>query len=223
MLNRRIFMIDIIDKNDVKNRIGHRTLCNFCGNKVKKRYHHILDNYGNHTGKVCCLDGNCIEKMRSDWRNGNLDPKSSPGRGFIGQQIVAKNYGIEDCNLIMDNFCFLIDLSRHSKYGYCEVKTSSLSIKGRWGFRTDRKQEYDTLFLVCMDGNWPWKNVERVYAIPWNVAIEKINKGLAIIKRPIRHCSQWYEEFKINEKPFDDIYNKMQLKNCKVLRQYQVM
>ncbi len=51
-----------------------------------------------------------------------MEISSPPGKDFIGQQIVAKTYGIEDCNLKMNNFRFYIDL-KHSIYGYIEVKT----------------------------------------------------------------------------------------------------
>lgn len=160
-------------------------------------------------------------KLATDWRTGNLDPLSTNGKGFIGQQIVAIKYGAEDCNLKMDNFRFYIDLSKISGYGYSEVKTSSLGIKsGQYMFHTHRPQEYDTLFLVCMDHNEPWKDVNRVYAIPWEVVVNR-GKGNIVITRDSSRGT-WYDDpkkgYRLDEKPFNDIYHGMKLENCKVLR-----
>lgn len=57
------------------------------------------------------------------WRHGELDPDSATGKGFIGQQIVARTYGVYDCNIKMNNFNFYVDLSKISGYGYSEVKS----------------------------------------------------------------------------------------------------
>lgn len=188
--------------------------CSNCGKKIKNVYHDILDEYNNMI--IECVCPRCVIKiMGTDWRKGNLDPKSAVGKGFIGQQIVAKTFGVEDCNLKMKNFHFYIDLSKIYGYGYGEVKTASLDmISDIYYFDTDREQDYDNLFLVCMDGNWPWKNVGRIYAIPWEVV--GYRKKIGIYKNPSR--GGWYKEFRIDEKPFNDTYHNMNLTNCKVLK-----
>lgn len=188
--------------------------CSNCGEKIKNIYHDILDEYNNTV--IECVCPKCVTNiMKVDWRKGNLDPKSAVGKGFIGQQIVAKTFGIEDCNLKMKNFNFYIDLSKISGYGYGEVKIASLDMTNDiWYFDTDREQYYDILFLVCMDENWPWKNVERIYAIPWEVV--GYRKKIGIYNNPSR--GGWYKEFRIDEKSFNDTYHNMNLTNCKVLR-----
>lgn len=184
-----------------------KRLCKNCWSKdYQKNNHNSHDN---------------TRKLATDWRTGNLDPLSTNGKGFIGQQIVAIRYGAEDCNLKMDNFRFYIDLSKISGYGYSEVKTSSLGIKsGQYMFHTHRPQEYDTLFLVCMDHNEPWKDVNRVYAIPWEVVVNR-GKGNIVITRDSSRGT-WYDDpkkgYRLDEKPFNDIYHGMKLENCKVLR-----
>ncbi len=135
--------------------------CSNCGEKIKNVCYDIVNDCDNSV--IGCL---CPKCSSTDWRIGNLDPKSSLGKGFIGQQIVAKTFGIEDCNLKTDNFHFYVDLYKHSDYGHIEVKTSSYNKWRRvWSFVTRREQDYEHLFLVCMDGNWPWKDVKRMYAI----------------------------------------------------------
>lgn len=184
--------------------------CSNCGEKIKNVCYDILNEYN--SSVIGCL---CPKCKSADWRIGNLDPKSSIGKGFIGQQIVAKTFGVEDCNLKMDNFNFYVDLCKHSDYGYIEVKISSYYKEHRaWSFDTRREQYYDNLFLVCMDGNWPWKDVKRMYAIPWEAV--GYRKRINIYKNPSR--GGWYKEFRIDEKPFNDTYHNMKLENCKVLR-----
>ncbi len=41
--------------------------------------------------------------------------------------------------------------------------------------------------------------------------------GITITKNPSKGV-QWYEEFRIEEKPFNEIYHNMKLENCKILR-----
>ncbi len=125
--------------------------CCICGNNndVRKRYY---DN-GNWDGKSR-LCGNCytninynnIQKMLAGFRNGNLDPLSTVGKGFIGQQIIAKKYNVDDCNLKMDNFHFYVDLPKISGYGYCEVKISSLLGK-LWKAELGMEHKFDTVFV----------------------------------------------------------------------------
>lgn len=155
---------------------------------------------------------NNIIKNMADSRIGNLDPNSPPGKGFIGVHIVAKTLMVDDCNIKMNNFRFYIDLSRHCDYGLIEVKTATMK-NGKWIF-TGLEREFDTLFLVCMDENYPWKSVKSMYAIPWEYAVRR--KNITIVDNPSR--TVWYEKFRIDEKSFDDTYHNMKLDRCTVLR-----
>lgn len=171
------------------------------------------------TGYICHNCQGKHEQHISQWRNGELDPSSPLGRGFIGQQIVANTYKIDDCNIKMDNFSFYVDLSKHPEYGYCEIRTRSLNVNYQWTFDTNRPQEYDTLILVCMDNKYPWKDVERVYVIAWDIIVNRCMISVTITKNPSKGV-QWYDEFRIDERPFNETYHNMKLKNCNVLRKY---
>lgn len=167
--------------------------CTSCYNKIKYR----------------SLDSNYV----AEWRIGELDPNSPTGKGFVGAQIIAKTLGIHDCNIIMDNFRFYVDLSKHSIYGYVEVKTATFDkMTGQWPFNVKGKKNYDNIFLVCMDAYW--KNVERIYVVPFERAIKRSSIG--IVKEPSR--STWYSDLIIDEKPFNNVYHNMRIENCKVLR-----
>lgn len=149
----------------------------------------------------------------SNWRTGNLSRYCPSGKGFIGAQIIAKTLDLDDCNIKMDKFNFYIDLSKHSKYGYVEVKTSSLNNKTRyWKFTIKIGQEFGTLILVCMDDNKPWKDVVRIYAIPYDELYGLTGLSVSSISK-----SKW-DKFRTDEKPFNDTYHKMDIKKCKVLR-----
>jgi len=152
----------------------------------------------------------------AQWRIGELDPSSPSGKGFIGQQIVAKRYGIEDCNLKMDNFHFYVDLSKIPGLGYAEVKTASYDIEqAKWPFSNINKENFDILLLLCMDAFSPWRDVERVYMIPDEYAE---STGISINRYPSRLTYMSKEKFRIDRRPFNDIYHNMKLENCKVLK-----
>lgn len=171
-------------------------------------------------GKKDCTEhicDSCYGKLHSPagWRHGQLDPSSPPGKGFIGAQIAAKTFGIDDCNIKMDSFNFYIDLSRHSEYGYIEVKTATLNIKSReWYFSKFHEKNFDNLLTLCMDSNKPWKDVKMACIIPWEDAIKRMT--IKIIQNPAR--KPWYHGYIIDEKPFNGIYHNMKLDNCKFLR-----
>lgn len=156
-----------------------------------------------------------IIKPTRQCRTRELSRYSTHGKGFIGAQIVAKTNGLEDCNIKMDNFCFYVDLSRHTKYGTVEVKTATLNIEYLWwGFSGFKPENSDTTFLVCMDDNEPWKNVERIYKIPSN-NIEVTT--ITIFANTSMRMSKW-GKFKIDENPYNNTYHNMKLENCKVLK-----
>lgn len=115
--------------------INQEKYCDFCYQKIVRVYYEMSDNIGNSTGKIACPSSAYKAKAMSDLRIGDLDPRSTHGKGFIGQQIVAQTYNVEDCNLKFDNFNFYIDLSNISGYGNGEIKTMTFNKKrDRWHF-----------------------------------------------------------------------------------------
>lgn len=190
-----------------------------CGNSFHGKAFKEYDEEYNWTGNWLCpkcyyIDYN-EKNLKSLWRIGLLDPLSPVGKGFIGQQIVAKTYEVEDCNLKMDNFNFYVDLAKIGKYGYCEVKIATFNKRnGKWEFEGIDPEHFDSLFIVCMDKNEFWKNVERVYIIPVEYII---SSHITIYENTSTKLSKW-EKFRIDHKPFDKIYHNMKLENCKILK-----
>lgn len=226
-------MIEIVDSSEVAKRyrppigsIAKGRICHKCGSNVtwtnKKGtalWSKYYDKKGNWDG-MSFLCNICQSKgytQCADWRNGRLDPNSEVGKGFIGQQIVAKTFGVDDCNIKMDSFKFYVDLDKHSKYGICDVKTSSLNQKyNRWKFGGFQK-ECDNFVFVGMDSNWPWRDVESMHIIPCDEIVNKTH--ITIVKNPSSRGSV-YTKFRVDPKPFNDTYHNMNINNCTILREY---
>ena len=204
--------------------------CCRCGNKKTSQWYSCKCGNGSCTGclcKGCYMKGyhknhkddidsrDNIRKSMSKSRTGLLSRFTEAGKGFIGAQIVAKTYGLDDCNIKMNNFNFYMDISKHPEYGNIEVKTSSIDIEwNRWHFSNIDSNGFDTLILVCMDMYQPWKNVMRVYAIP----CEEVGSITDITIQNSLSVGLKWERFRIDEKPFGYTYHRMDIKKCKVLR-----
>lgn len=227
-------MIEIVDSSEVAKRyrpppgsIAKGRLCRKCrrdmtwvnkkGTPIWSRYY---DKEGNWDG-ISFLCNTCESKgytQQADWRNGRLNPNSEVGKGFIGQQIVAKTFGVDDCNIKMDSFRFYVDLDKHTKYGICEVKTSSLSQKYNWWQFGEFQKECDNFVFVGMDNNWPWIDVESIHIISWDEIVDK--NHISIVKNPSPSRGSIYTKFRVDPKPFNDTYHGMDIDNCTILRGY---
>jgi hypothetical protein len=212
-----------MDENMRRIPIPHGELCYICGLIAQKAER----NQGIFTGKYLCIicysrkknkdylmkNKDKINKERRairNWRNGQLDPHSNLGKGFISEQIVCITLGLRNCNIETDNWNSHTDIDKHEKYGYISVKGANIK-RGEWHFSNTGEGIFDTLIIICMGSN---KNIERVYAIP---AIEaKIRNTICIYKNPCREG--WYEKYRIDESPFDITYHNMKLSDCKILR-----
>lgn len=164
-------------------------LCTYC---YDKRRQSLPDSQNN------------LMKSIANCRTGNVSIYDEKGKGIIGQAVAAKTLKIEDLNIKMDNFIYAIDLGRHCEHGYIEVKTRTLK-NGKWSIRSYQMRDFDNILILCMDTYEPWKDVERVYIIPWAEAIKR--SGLTIVRDPSRDV--WYYEFRVDEKPFNDNYHSL--------------
>lgn len=185
---------------------------------------------GNWDGKLYSCT-RCYSKIReslpdsrSNWkksvrkcRTKSLSRDTTTAVGFIGEQIVTKTLGLDNCNLKLNNFNARYDGSRHSEYGIVEIKTSTFNVmEDKWKFTGIYADKSDTIFFLCMDKDM--KNVERVYRIPSIEFVYKTN--FSIYKNPSR--GTWYDnpkkDYRIDEKLFNDIYHSMSSKDCPVLK-----
>lgn len=188
-------------KNDIqqwhKHKCGEynctRYLCDRCYKRDPNSYHGI------------------IKSMR-DHRNKRLDKDSTTGKGFIGQQIIAKILGVEDCNIKTNNFHSIIDAYDHIKYKRIQVKTVHFNKYGRWTIG-HIMYNFDTLFIICMNNDF--NNIERVYIIP---AQEIKNRGIYSVSiYSSVHRNSWYENFRVDQRPYNKILHNMKIEDCPVL------
>lgn len=183
------------------------------------------DKKGNWNGNWNCPDcyqkydpnsSHNIDKERRDFRNDNLNQNSPTGKGYICEQITCIARGIKNLNIEKDNFNVPIDHSIDPEYGIVQSKCAIYnSIYRMWKLHTENEQEkdFDYLFIYCMSKDM--KNIERVYIIPWEEVIKR--KSISIVKNPSKGI-QWYEKYRVDEKPYNDIYHCMNIYNCPVLR-----
>lgn len=223
-------MIDIIDKSETSRYVGYENrICCICkGNKTyirpngKPQWHSCICGQESCTGFLCddCFheydkrSQHYIVRSLAKSRLGQLTVYDTYGKGIIGAQTVAKTLGVSDFSVVIDNFCYYVDLSKHSGYGYIEVKTMSLNVLHRqWSSGMIRHSRFDTLFIVCMDQHKSWRNVLEVYAIPRDIVGGR--KQITIKKDSSK--TYRYMRFKIDEKPFNDTFHDLMkfLKNKK--------
>lgn len=231
-------MLESIDINDIKIRETPKDyfegrICCIC--KSDKTY--IKPNGKPHWRSCKCGMENCtgyicekcrmnIENNRPDsysnlrkagrlCRNKGILKDSNMGKGFIIEQVIAKFLGLENCNLKLDNFKAKFDIYPHPEYGRIQTMGRS-PYYGDWFFGgrdfSGRISNGDTLFIVCMDKNW--KVIIQVYRFPTKDIIHRT--GITIYNNPSRRV--WYEDYKIDEKPFNDIYHSMNTDNCPVIK-----
>ncbi len=149
-------------------------------------------------------------KRIADFRNKQLDKNSNLGKGFIGEQIFCMTRDAINCNLKLDNFTSKIDV-KDIEFGMVQVKSPALYLNYFWN-ATGIKGNFEILAILCMSNDY--KHVERVYIIPKKDVGDRTAVG--IVKNPTRGV--WYEKFRVDEKPYDDVYHSMNIKNCTVLR-----
>ena len=220
-------MLNVIEESNAKNRTSGRECCRckgidtYVSDKTgvaawyKKKINGIWDGVSYY-----CND--CEHKMRRKCRNKLSEKDSNFGKGFIIEQVVSKTLGICSCNLELDNFNSIFDLYDHNKYKDIQVRSTKPSVRNASWKNKEYKYdvwhvalglpEYDTLFIVCMSEDY--KNIERMYIIP--IGRVPHANGFTIYKDP--KVSPWYEDFRADEKPYNDVYHSMKVQNCPVIK-----
>lgn len=152
-----------------------------------------------------------LQKLMTKSRNKQLGKDTNRGKGFIGEQIFCKVRSVENCNLKLDNFNSKVDVV-DKEYGRVQIKTSSLLLREKVWSVTKIGNFFDTLVIICMSNDFT--NVERVYIIPKRYVGNR--SAITIYKNPSR--SAWYENFKMDDGPYNVAFHSMKLDNCPVLR-----
>lgn len=184
-------------------------ICNTCYQKeYRKRYPDIVKRHNN---ELC---------RASNWKIGELDPYTSSGKGYIIEQFCCKTLGVKNFNVENNSFLSKYDAIKHPVYGNIQIKGASYNIIERSWNRTIGEaglgQDFDTLIFACMDRYMPWKNVERIYAIPEIDIYGK--RSVTIYKYPSPSLGSKWEDYIIDEKPFNESYHNLTIEDCPSLR-----
>lgn len=212
-------------------RVDHtNTICYKCGGKTSGNWYRYYDDKGRwNKGLYICnaCHGNLPDSLKNARKSlanfrirrtigfDKFDDLNTHEKGRIIEYIVVTTYGIKNHNDEMDNFQSAVD-AIHPEYGRLQIKGASLNIiEGKWqrGFRDTEIlwPEFDFMIFVCMDEHKPWKNVVRVYKIPQEEFANR--KSIAIVKDPSRGPI-WCEIYRIDEKPFNDVWHKVLKEGC---------
>lgn len=85
-----------------------------------------------------------------------------------------------------------------------QVKTMTL-IDGKWfvSYYCDNMC-FNNTFVVCIDENL--KNIEKIYIFSKEDIIEH-GRGITITNNPSHSRTRWYDEFIIDEKPYNEVFH----------------
>lgn len=149
------------------------------------------------------VPGGYNEKRRlaNQCRNSYLNIEDDFWKGLVGEVIVAKVNRLTVSGLEHDNFHSICDISP----GKIQVKARSLKF-GRWQVSHFNNYDFETLCVICMDKLW--NNVKRVYVFTIESVINRHTFGIVIIENP-SYGENWYEEFRIDEKKYSDVYQDL--------------
>lgn len=166
----------------------------------------------------------CFHKLKRKCRNKELPKDHRTAKGFRIEMVIGKVLGIKVCSIELDNFNSVFDLYDPIKYKEIQVRSCQYACRktayynGKkyeyytWHIPLDLLKEYDTLFAVCMTEGY--KDIYRIYIIP----VDKLpdTQGFDIYKDPKDHM--WYEEYRVDEKPYNDMYHSMKIEDCPVIK-----
>jgi hypothetical protein len=184
---------------DEKGNKTNKFICNKC---YMKSYNGDPDSYSN-----------IIKSMRNCRSNKEIDLSnfsnfSDQDKGRIGEDIVSYTLGVDNQNDASNNYSSLYDLVHHHIYGKIEVKTASFDdVHNCWDVTLHIGRNFDTLIILCMGKEKPWRHVEMAYVIP-----EDCNElyGIRYVGIYDNPKSKW-EKFRVNVKPYNDTYHKMDM------------
>ena len=131
-------------------------------------------------------------------------------KGRIGEDIASDVLDIKNQNDVAGNYTFPYDLVCHPDYGRIQVKIAGFDTKnGSYDFTIGKEHEFDTLILLCMDKERPWKDVEDVYIVPED-CYELYGESYVSIYKDSSRESKW-KKFRVNNEPYNDAYYNMDI------------
>lgn len=188
-----------------------RLKCRICGTtKTTTAWRKYVDDKGRWDGKsYMCNKCGCkkwyddtIKPMRK-CRTENIDfskleDLGEKDKGRAIEDVVAEVLGLENQNVVSDDFSSPFDLTIHVTHGEIQVKARALDVyNNRRKFELKTSRDYDTLVLVGMDEHW--KIIEKVWIIPNEEVIEEMTINIPILGDPR------YDKFEVSAIPYNNV------------------
>lgn len=115
---------------------------------------------------------------------------------YIGDIVTIKVRRLKGCSLNINEYLYKFSMTPDPEYGIIKTKFKNIrDTDGKISVLTTK--DFDTLFVILL--NKGQGTIENVYAIP-----KKELEGKRIIT--IADVKSIYEKFKIDEKPYNDVY-----------------
>ena len=190
--------------NVFKHRLDGTETCSYCGRRADEIPNFRSWIYHNDT-RYCRQHG---QHGIPDYVIGNLNKKSSTGKAFVSQRIVAKVLGLQlknDCNCSV-NFEHPFDLYDKDRYDMINVKDSMLLNDNAWHFNLNQKETSDTYILVGFDENR--KNILHVWITDPLDDLTYQRKSIGItnnIDNGLTRAKPW----EVDPKPYNDMLHRM--------------
>lgn len=137
----------------------------------------------------------------------NFDDLNEKEKGRVIEDVMAEGLGVENQNVVSDDYNSPVDLTHHEERGSIQVKSRALDIDNRWKFDFENIDNYDTLCLVGL--NRSFRTIEEAWMIPTDELVKMLDnkikrESISIYKDRFSE----YNEFKIDHKPYNDILQK---------------
>lgn len=163
-------------------------------------------------------------KKRSDFRNNNLDPKSSIGKRYITETVIKNYLGIKTCFDITGNITKKgkgYNMVDTEEWGLICVKMSTLTKNGEakgWHFGTEKNKKVD--FFFCVGYDEKRENIMSFLIVPNEDCVSMLD-GLWI---PLNTTCKWdaFREGEKEIKKLNDIFHSLKLEDCPILRSGKV-
>ena len=169
-------------------------ICNKCGTEQITKSVQMMRYYnrGIWTGKFLCKD--CYNKIKTDYKNRNINLKIGEGGGSLLDIVVSKVLDVPTYSIYIADKRLPFSII-HEDYGIVGIKASIL-IYNYWYFNINDYLSADTYFLIGFDEKL--KNIQAIYVIPIFPDARKISR-FNICKN-----SQKYKDFRIDHIPYNN-------------------
>lgn len=156
------------------------------------------------------------EATRTAVRRGELNPRSSVGRGFASEVTVRKVLEIDvdaHCN-VSHNFNHPFDLF-HEEYGKIDVKSckaipASFGNKMRWKTGRCDSSKIDTFIVLMFDKDW--KVIEHVLVVP--------SEAVTVNSISFQGPNSKLAAFEVDKTKYNEVYQSLSKDNCPIMGGY---